>query len=83
RTYQRSEQYDARLCLSPLTARLYEATYQVIGAQPRSQRPYLWDDRDRPLDADLAAISADIAANGYIPQALRHLMDQNVYPELF
>ena len=83
RTYQRTEQYDARLCLSPLTARLYEATYQVIGAQPRSQRPYLWDDRDRPLDADIAAISADIAANGYIPQAIRHLMDQGVYPEPF
>lgn len=83
RTHQRTEQYDARLCLSPLTARLYEATYQVIGSQPRSQRPYLWDDRDRPLDADIAAISADLAANGYIPQAIRHLMDRDVYPEPF
>jgi phenylalanine ammonia-lyase len=71
RTYMLTGHYDARALLSPQTARLYEALYQVIGRAPSADRPYIWDDNERPLDADIARISADIAAAGHIQQELK------------
>ncbi|MFQ5593632.1 MAG: histidine ammonia-lyase [Anaerolineae bacterium] len=62
--------YDAREVLSPATSRLYEAVRQVVGRPPTAGRPYVWNDNEQPLDADIARIAADIAAGGRIPQAV-------------
>lgn len=71
RTYQMTGQYDARRCLSPATARLYEAVRAVIARPPSADRPYIWDDGDVALDDDMVRIVADIAANGCIAQAVQ------------
>jgi phenylalanine ammonia-lyase len=73
RTYKTAGHYDARLCLSPSTRPLYEAVRQVVDRPPNSDRPYIWNDDEQPLDQHIALIAADIAAGGLIPQALSHL----------
>jgi phenylalanine ammonia-lyase len=73
RAYVQIGHYDARACLSPATARLYEAARKVVGRLPSADRPYVWNDNERPLDVDIAAIAADIAADGEIPQAMQDL----------
>ena len=71
RTYQMTGHYDARSCLSPLTAALYEATRRVVGKPPQKNRPYIWNDNEQFLDAHIARVAADIDQNGQIPQAIR------------
>jgi phenylalanine ammonia-lyase len=75
RTHRQAGHYDARQCLSPATAQLYEAIRIVIDCPPSADRPYLWDDTDRPFDADMARIAADILAGGRIPQAVHDLVN--------
>jgi len=70
RTYAVAGHYDARACLSPVTARLYEALREVVGRPPSADRSYIWNDNEQPLDAHIARIAADIAAGGHIPQAM-------------
>lgn len=65
--------YDARQCLSPATARLYEAVLQVVGTTPSGDRPYIRDDNEQILSEHIRAIAADIAAVGRIPQAVGNL----------
>lgn len=74
RTHRMFGHYDAAACLSPATARLYDAVRQAIGYPASGDRPYMWDDTDRPFDTDMANITADIARGGYIPQALSGLV---------
>lgn len=74
RTYELTGQYDARRSLSPATARLYEAVRTVIGRPPAADRPYMRDDTDFALDADIARIAADIAADGPVAQAAREFV---------
>lgn len=62
--------YDARQVLSPATSRLYGAVRHVVERPPAAGRPYVWNDDEQPLDADIARIAADIAAGGRIPQAV-------------
>jgi len=73
RTYIQAGHYDARARLSPATARLYTAIRNVVGRLPSADRPYVWDDNERALDRDIAAIAADIAAGGEIPQAVQDI----------
>lgn len=70
RTYAVAGHYDARACLSPATCRLYEAIRKVVGKPPAAARPYIWNDHEQALDAHIAAIAADIASGGTIPQAV-------------
>ncbi len=70
RTYTEVGHYDARACLSPATSRLYEALRQVVGRPPGADRPYIWNDDEQPLEAHIACIAADIAADGCMPQTL-------------
>jgi phenylalanine ammonia-lyase len=65
--------YDAREFLSPATLPLYEAVREVVGQPPSSDRPYIRNDNEQPLDVHIERIAADIAANGRIPQAIRWL----------
>jgi len=70
RTYIVTGQYDARVCLSPATVPLYEAVREVVARPPAANRPYIWNDDEQPLNDHIARIAADIAANGWIPQAM-------------
>lgn len=74
RTHALAGHYDARELLSPATARLYQAVRDVVQCPPSAKRPYIWDDYEQPLDAHIAAIVADIAADGKIPQAVSDLV---------
>lgn len=70
RTFLEAGHYDARVCLSPQTVDLYEAVRDVVQRPPCEKRPYIWDDNERPLDRDIAAIAADIAKGGRISRAI-------------
>jgi phenylalanine ammonia-lyase len=66
--------YDARKGLSPATLRLYKAVREVVGRPPSADRPYIWNDTEQPLDVHVARIAADIAAGGYIAQAVEDIV---------
>jgi phenylalanine ammonia-lyase len=73
RTYLIAGHYDASDYLSPATRELYLAVREVIGQSPSAERPYIWNDRDQPLDEHIEKIVADIEAGGVIVQAVNHL----------
>jgi phenylalanine ammonia-lyase len=70
RTYLIAQHYDASACLSPQTRKLYLAVREVIGQPPSTDKPYIWNDREQPLDEHIAKIVADIKAGGVIVQAV-------------
>jgi phenylalanine ammonia-lyase len=74
RTYNAAGHYDARELLSPASLSLYESVREVVGRPPSPDRPYIRNDNEQPLDMHIAAIAADIAAEGIIPQAARGLL---------
>jgi phenylalanine ammonia-lyase len=79
RTYLIAQHYDASACLSPQTRKLYLAVREVIGQPPSTDKPYIWNDREQPLDEHIAKIVADIKAEGVIVQAINEqLSDLNV-----
>jgi phenylalanine ammonia-lyase len=79
RTYLIAQHYDASACLSPQTRKLYLAVREVIGQPPSTDQPYIWNDREQPLDEHIAKIVADIKAEGVIVQAINEqLSDLNV-----
>ena len=73
RTYLIAEHYDATAYLSPQTRQLYLAVKQLIGQPPSAERPYIWNDRDLPLDEHIAQIVANIKAGGEIVTAIAPL----------
>lgn len=73
RTYLIAQHYDASVCLSPQTRKLYLAVREVIGQPPSTDKPYIWNDREQPLDEHIAKIVADIKAEGIIVQAINQL----------
>ncbi|MES1021719.1 aromatic amino acid ammonia-lyase [Gloeocapsa sp. BRSZ] len=74
RTYAYAGHYDASECLSPTTRRLYQAVREVVGQPSSATRPYIWDDREQPLDEHIAKIAADIATEGVIVAAVKDLL---------
>ncbi|NMG08479.1 aromatic amino acid ammonia-lyase [Brasilonema sp. UFV-L1] len=74
RTYVMAGHYDARACLSPATAKLYTAVREVVGQPPNTNRPYIWNDYEQPLDQHIALIAADISAGGQIVQAVNDIL---------
>ncbi len=74
RTYELAGHYDAREMLSPATLPLYNAVREVVGRPPAADRPYIRNDNEQPLDMHIAAIAANIAAEGTIPQAVNGLL---------
>ncbi|MGL5943743.1 MAG: HAL/PAL/TAL family ammonia-lyase [Waterburya sp.] len=73
RTYLIAQHYDASACLSSQTRKLYLAIREVIGQPPSADKPYIWNDREQPLDEHIAKIVADIKAEGIIVQAISQL----------
>lgn len=76
RTYALAGHYDARACLSPATASLYEAVRAAVGVPPSAERPYVWDDDEQTLDLHLEALEADLAAEGEVPASVRALVER-------
>jgi phenylalanine ammonia-lyase len=60
--------------ISPTTLALYEAVRDVVGCPPSPDRPYIRNDNQQSLDMHIAAIAANIAAEGIIPQAVNGLV---------
>jgi phenylalanine ammonia-lyase len=74
RTRQRTGHFDARACLSPMGAVLYERILKVLDLQPSRQRPYIRHDHEQCLDDHIARISRDIASGGIIPEAIASVL---------
>ena len=70
RTYSLVGHYDAQTCLSPATARLYDAIRTVIGRPSSATLPCIWNDNEQALDVYIARIAADVASGGCIPHAV-------------
>ncbi len=73
RTRIMEDHYDATDYLSPATRELYLAIKNVIGSNPSRQRPFLWDDSDRNLDFDIAAIAMDITNGNAIMDTVKEI----------
>lgn len=74
RTYEVAGHYDARACLSPATQALYEAVRSTVGKPPSTDAPYVRDDNEQVLDADIEQIARDIATTGNIPSAVNNVL---------
>lgn len=70
RTYASEGHYDSRRRLSPATIPLYEAVRKATGRPCSADRPYIKDDRDIFIDAQLDRILADIRRNGPVMRSL-------------
>ncbi|KAF9432711.1 hypothetical protein BGZ76_010424 [Entomortierella beljakovae] len=66
RTYALKGHYDARELLSPAQIPLYTALREVTGTPPSRKQPWLWNDNQRQLDFDVAAVCDNIANSGSI-----------------
>jgi phenylalanine ammonia-lyase len=75
RTFVSAGHYDARSTLSPATRGLYEAVRSVTGRPPAKGRPFLWNDTEQFLDADVARVLIDIQAGGETVQAVRSVVE--------
>ncbi|MDN5213161.1 aromatic amino acid ammonia-lyase [Fulvivirgaceae bacterium BMA12] len=73
RTRIMEDHYDATDYLSPATRELYLAVKNVIGSNPSRQRPFLWDDSDRNLDFDIAAIAMNITNGNTIMDTVKEI----------
>jgi phenylalanine ammonia-lyase len=67
--------YDARRCLSSATLPLYTAVLDVVGQAPSEERPYIRNDNEQALSDHIQRISADIADDGRIPEAVRKIRE--------
>ena len=64
--------YDARRCLSPATARVYEVTRNVIGKPIGGNRPLIWNDNEQSLEPMAERLLTDLRHRGLIVAALRN-----------
>jgi phenylalanine ammonia-lyase len=69
RTYALVGHFDARACLSPRTASIYEAMRTALGGSVSAQRPLLWDHDEQFLDELVARGLADVRARGPVLRA--------------
>ncbi len=63
--------YDARRCLSPATARVYEAVRGVIGKPINGNRPLIWNDNEQALEPMVERLLLDLRHRGLIVASLR------------
>jgi len=62
--------FDARACLSPATAAVYEAVRAVLDRPISRERPLVWDDNEGFLETLVVRVLADIGAGGRIRSAV-------------
>jgi len=65
---------DPRSSLAPLAVPLYEAVKETLGRTPDDRRPLIWNDDEQSLEQFVDIISADIAAEGRVVDAVRPLI---------
>ncbi|HKE45653.1 MAG TPA: aromatic amino acid ammonia-lyase [Steroidobacteraceae bacterium] len=70
RTQVEEGHYDARRCLSPATARLYETVRTVIGSPVGGNRPLIWNDSEQSLEPLVRELLADISKQGRVVASL-------------
>jgi phenylalanine ammonia-lyase len=68
-----SGHYDGTMTLSPLSLPLYNAVYEVIGAQKSAEKALIWNDYEQEMDLYLARIVADLQAGGKLIAAIAPL----------
>lgn len=73
RTHQIAGHFDARRTLSKATLPLYEAVREAAGRAASAQRPFLWNDNEQFLDAQLARVVEDISSGGGVVDAVAGL----------
>ncbi|MDJ0842844.1 HAL/PAL/TAL family ammonia-lyase [Crocosphaera sp.] len=73
RTYALMGHYDARQSLSPETLKLYLEIHEVIGKEPSSERPYIWNDDEQAIDEHIAQIATDLKSSNRLWQAVSNL----------
>ncbi len=62
--------YDARRCLSPATARVYEAVRNVIGKPVGGNRPLIWNDSEQSFEPMAERLLLDLRHRGLIIASL-------------
>ena len=62
--------YDARACLSPSTAEIYQAVKQVVRRPPSRSKPYIWNDNEQSLDLHIARLVEDFVTGDRIPSVV-------------
>lgn len=67
--------YDGRGMLGSLAVPLYEAICQAMDHQPRSDRPFLFDDRDHWLEQQQAALLGNIREHGDVVKAIDPILE--------
>jgi phenylalanine ammonia-lyase len=67
--------YDGRRCLSPRTAPLYAAVYDVLGRTPSAERPLIFDDTDQYFEDLAGALVADLAGRKRIIGSIAPLVE--------
>lgn len=74
RTFAAAGHYDARVTLSPASARLYTAVRSVTGVQPSTQKPFLWNDDEQFLDVYISRLVSDIRRHGKTVHAVESIV---------
>ena len=70
RTHATQGHYDGSKLLSEPTRELYNAVLEILDVQASPDRPLLFNDTDRFIDADVAAIAADIRDGNTLLKAI-------------
>lgn len=68
--------FDARRTLSPSCTQVYEAVHQVLDISPQAGRPYVFNDDEQGLDAHIAELARDIAAEGAVVRAVQEIVER-------
>jgi hypothetical protein len=53
---------------------LYDAVHEALACSPGREKPFLFDDRDRWLEQDIAALSSDLSEQGTVIRAIRPIL---------
>lgn len=79
RAYQEEGHYDGRTGLSPSTASLYEAVFDLCEVKCGSKRAFVHDDCDQSLENYISLIASDVASDGKICQAVSPIVEDMIH----
>ena len=68
--------YDGRVLLGEELERVYSAVCQATETQPGAQQPFVFNDSERWLEKDLAALAAEIEGDGPLVESLVPLLEE-------
>ncbi len=67
--------FDGRVMLGTVAEPLYSAVNKVLNCQPNQSRPFLFNDSDRWLEADVESLRIEIGRGGVLTDAIQPLVD--------